>query len=257
MYKSIVQSCDTYYYMLANDLGIDNISRFMGQLGLGQRTGVDINGESEGVLPSQEWKRNRFRKPEQKKWFAGETISIGIGQGYNAYTPIQLAQATAILANNGIVNRPHLVNYITDTRTGERTQVELPPTRDLGLKQEHIDEIRKAMVGVNIEGTGARAFAGAGYTSAGKTGTAQVFSYKGAEHKTESMAAHLRDHALFIAFAPADAPRIALAIVVENGGFGAQAAAPIARQVFDYFLLGKRPNAPAPTDEAAVEEERE
>jgi len=257
MYKSIVASCDTYYYMLANDMGIDNISAFMGKLGLGQRTGIDIDGESEGVLPSQEWKRKRFKKPEQQKWYAGETISIGIGQGYNAYTPIQLAQATAIVANNGVLFRPHLVNFITDTRTGKRTPIEPQPARDLGLKAEHIEVIRNAMVGVNKEGTGARAFAGAEYVSAGKTGTAQVYSLKGADYKAGGVKKELRDHALFIAFAPADKPKIALAVLVENGGFGAQAAAPIARQVLDYYLLGKRPNAPAPADEAAIEEDEE
>jgi penicillin-binding protein 2 len=253
MYKSIVQSCDTYYYMLANDMGIDNIASFMGQLGFGSRTGIDIEGESEGVLPSQAWKKKRFKKPEQQKWYAGETISIGIGQGYNAYTPIQLAQATATLANNGVMFRPHLVQHITDTKTGARTLVEPQPLKTLPLKQEHIDVIKKAMVGVNTEGTGARAFAGAGYVAAGKTGTAQVFSYKGAEHKTETMQAHLRDHGLFIAFAPADDPKIALAILVENGGFGAQAAAPIARQVLDYYMLGKMPKGAAPADEEAKE----
>ena len=253
MYKSIVHSCDTYYYMLANDMGIDNIATFMGQLGLGSRTGIDIDGESEGVLPSQEWKRKRFKKPEQQKWYAGETISIGIGQGYNAYTPIQLAHATAILANNGVVFRPHLVKFITDTKTGERTLIEPKPTRTLALKPEHIEVIKNAMVGVNKEGTGARAFAGAEYVSAGKTGTAQVYSLKGAEYKAGSVKKELRDHALFIAFAPADQPKIALAVLVENGGFGAQAAAPIARQVLDYYLLGKRPKAPAQPDEAAVE----
>jgi penicillin-binding protein 2 len=257
MYKSIVHSCDTYYYMLANDMGIDNIAAFMGRLGLGQRTGIDIDGESEGVLPSQEWKKKRFRKPEQQKWYAGETISIGIGQGYNAYTPIQLAQATAIVANNGVMFRPHLVKYVTDTRTGDKRLIEPEPLRDLRLKPEHVEVIKNAMVGVNKEGTGARAFAGAGYVSAGKTGTAQVFSYKGAEHKTETMVAHLRDHALFIAYAPADKPTIALAVLVENGGFGAQAAAPIARQVLDYYLLGKKPKAPALPDEAAVERDDE
>ena len=257
MYKSIVHSCDTYYYMLANDMGIDNISSFMGRLGLGSRTGIDIDGESEGVLPSQEWKRKRFKKPEQQKWYAGETISIGIGQGYNAYTPIQLAHATAILANNGVVFRPHLVKFITDTRTGNRTLIESKPTRTLDLKPDHIEVIKNAMVGVNKEGTGARAFAGAEYVSAGKTGTAQVYSLKGAEYKAGSVKKELRDHALFIAFAPADAPTIALAVLVENGGFGAQAAAPIARQVLDYYLLGKRPKAPAPADEAAVEGDEE
>ncbi len=253
MYKSIVHSCDTYYYMLANDMGIDNIAAFMGSLGLGQRTGVDIEGESKGVLPSQQWKKERFKKPEQQKWYAGETISIGIGQGYNAYTPIQLAQATATIANNGIMFRPHLVKYVTDTRSGEKRLIEPEPLRDLKLKPEHIEVIRHAMVGVNKEGTGARAFAGAEYVAAGKTGTAQVFSYKGAEHKTETMAAHLRDHALYIAFAPADKPTIALAVLVENGGFGAQAAAPIARLILDYYLLGKKPKAPAQPDEDAVE----
>jgi penicillin-binding protein 2 len=257
MYKSIVHSCDTYYYMLANDMGIDNISSFMGSLGLGSRTGIDIDGESEGVLPSQEWKRKRFKKPEQQKWYAGETISIGIGQGYNAYTPIQLAQATAIVANKGVVFRPHLVKFITDTRTGKQTLIEPQPIRDLGFKPEHIEVIRNAMVGVNKEGTGARAFAGAEYVSAGKTGTAQVYSLKGAEYKAGSVKKELRDHALFIAFAPADNPKIALAVLVENGGFGAQAAAPIARQVLDYYLLGKRPKAPALPDEAAIEEDDE
>jgi len=249
MYASIVQSCDTYYYMLANDLGIDNIAAFMGKFGFGSRTGVDIDGESEGVLPSQEWKKKRFKRPEQQKWYAGETISIGIGQGYNAYTPIQLAQAMATLANNGVMYRPHLVNYITDTRSGRKTYIEPQPIRTIALKPEHIETIKQAMIGVNKEGTGARAFAGAEYVAAGKTGTAQVFSYKGAEHKTEHMQATLRDHALYIAFAPADAPKIALAVLVENGGFGAQAAAPIARMVLDYYLLGKLPKEAAADDD--------
>jgi penicillin-binding protein 2 len=253
MYKSIVQSCDTYYYILANDMGIDNIANFMGQLGFGSRTGIDIEGESEGVLPSQAWKKKRFKKPEQQKWYAGETISIGIGQGYNAYTPIQLAQATATLANNGVMFRPHLVHHITDTKSGKQTLVEPEPLRKLALRQEHIDVIKHAMVGVNTEGTGARAFAGAEYVAAGKTGTAQVFSLKGAEYKAHGIKQELRDHALFIAFAPADAPKIAMAVLVENGGFGAQAAAPIARQVLDYYLLGKVPKSAAAADEEAKE----
>ena len=253
MYKSIVQSCDTYYYMLANDMGIDNIARFMGPLGLGQRTGVDIEGESEGVLPSPEWKKRRFKNPAQQKWFAGETISIGIGQGYNAYTPIQLAQAMSVLANNGVVYRPHLVKYITDSKTGEKTPIEPQPLRTLPWKQENIDVIKKAMIGVNKEGTGARAFAGAEYESGGKTGTAQVFSLKGGDYKSSTLRQELRDHALFIAFAPADQPKIALAVLVENGGFGAQSAAPIARMVIDYYLLGKSPAGPAADVEVTEE----
>lgn len=246
MYKSLVVSCDTYYYVLGNDLGIDNIARFIGQFGFGARTGIDIEGEATGVLPSQEWKRKRFKKPEQQKWYAGETISIGIGQGYNAYTPLQMAQAMAALANNGVVHRPHFVNFIEDIRSGERTQVEPRPGRAIALKAEHLEFIQRALAGVNTEGTGARAFAKAGYTSAGKTGTAQVVAMKQNEKYDEKRTAERhRDHALFIAYAPVESPKIALAVVVENAGFGARAAAPIARQVLDYYLLGKRVDQPA------------
>jgi penicillin-binding protein 2 len=244
MYKSIVVSCDTYYYVLANDLGIDGISRFMGLLGLGSVTGLDIKGEATGVLPSQEWKRKRFKRPEQQKWYAGETISIGIGQGYNSYTPLQLASAVATIANDGVMFRPHIVNYVEDIRTRERTPVEPNPLRTLPVKQEHIDIIKNAMVGVNKEGTGARAFAGAGYVSAGKTGTAQVYSLKGEKYVESRVQERFRDHALFIAYAPADAPKIALAVIVENSGFGSRYAAPVARAVLDYYLLGKVPAAP-------------
>ncbi len=259
MYRSIVQSCDTYYYQLANDMGIDAIARFMGSVGLGQRTGVDLGkdekGESEGVLPSPEWKKRRFKKPEQQKWYAGETISIGIGQGYNAYTPIQLAQAVATLANNGVMYRPHLVHHIVDSKTGEQRLIEPQPIRTLNWKPEHVEVIKRAMLGVNKEGTGARAFAGAPYEAAGKTGTAQVFSLKGGKYESGRLNERLRDHALFIAFAPVDKPKIALAVLVENGGFGAQSAAPIARMVFDYYLLGKVPGGPAAEDPTAREED--
>ena len=261
MYKSIVHSCDTYYYVLANDMGIDNIAKFMGSIGFGQRTGIDLgkddSGESKGVLPSQEWKKQRFKKPEQQKWYAGETISIGIGQGYNAYTPIQLAQATATLANNGVMFRPHLVQNIVNTRSGEKHPVEPKPLRDLGWKQKNLDVIHRAMIGVNKEGTGTRAFAGAPYSVGGKTGTAQVFSLKGAQYKESAVKKHLRDHALFIAYAPVENPKIALAVLVENGGFGAQSAAPIARMVLDYYLLGKLPAGAAKEDSDAIEEEHE
>jgi penicillin-binding protein 2 len=246
MYKSIVVSCDTYYYQLASDLGIDAISRFMGLLGFGSRTGIDITGEVAGVLPSQEWKMRRFKQ----KWYAGETISIGIGQGYNSYTPLQLATATATLANDGVMFRPHIVNYVEEVHTRQRTYVEQKPLRDLNLKPEHVAVVKNAMVGVNREGTGARAFGGTPYTHAGKTGTAQVVAMK--EKYVESrVTERFRDHALFIAYAPADKPTIALAVIVENSGFGARAAAPIARQVFDYWLLGKEPAKPAKDDDDA------
>lgn len=246
MYKSIVVSCDTYYYVLANDLGIDPIANFMGLFGLGSRTGIDIAGEASGVLPSTAWKARRFSKPEQKKWYAGETISVGIGQGYNNYTPLQLASAIATLANDGVMFRPHIVNYSEDIRTRERTVIEPAPLRNIGVKPEHIQFVKQALVGVNKEGTSARAFAGAPYVSAGKTGTAQVIAIKQGEKYVESRVAELhRDHALFIAYAPAEKPTIALAVIVENSGFGARYAAPIARQVFDYHLLGKVPKQPA------------
>ncbi len=246
MYKSIVVSCDTYYYVLANDLGIDPLSRFMGMFGFGSRTGIDIGGESSGVLPSSDWKMRRFKQ----KWYAGETISVGIGQGYNSYTPLQLASATATLANNGVMFRPHIVNYVEDIRTREKSPIEPKPLRDLGLNPEHLKVIQDALVGVNKEGTSARVFADAPYVSAGKTGTAQVIAIKQNEKYVESRVAERhRDHALFIAYAPADKPTIALAVIAENSGFGARAAAPIARQVLDYYLLGKVPNKPAPSEE--------
>ena len=255
MYKSIVHSCDTYYYLLANDMGIDAIARFMEPIGFGAKTGIDLEGESEGVLPSPEWKKRRFKKPEQKKWFAGETISIGIGQGYNSFTPMQLAQATAALANDGVLYRPHLVKYITDAKTGEKTFIEPEPLRVLPWKKQNIEVVKKGMVGVVKEGTARRAFEGAPYESGGKTGTAQVFSLKGAEYKASKIKKELHDHALYIAFAPVDKPKIALAVLVENGGFGAQSAAPIARMVLDYYLLGKLPKGAAQDDTSAVEED--
>jgi penicillin-binding protein 2 len=249
MYKSIVVSCDTYYYQLANDTDIDDTARFLSQLGFGRKTGVDIEGEITGVLPSREWKRTRFAgekyREEHRKWYLGDSISAGIGQGYNSFTPMQLALAMATVANDGVAFRPHLVKNIADLKTGEARAVAPQPTHTIAAKAEHIAIIKNALVGVNKEGTSARAFAGAGYVAGGKTGTAQVYSLKGEKYHAHKIDERLRDHAWFIAYAPADKPRIALAVLVENGGFGAQAAAPIARQVIDYFLLGKSNAVPA------------
>src|SRR3954470_18591739 len=240
--KSIVVSSDTYYYQLANDMGIEAIAGFMKNFGFGARTGIDLRGESEGVLPSPEWKQKRFKRPEQQKWYAGETISIGIGQGYNAYTPIQLANALATMLNGGTMYRPHLVAQIDNVRTGEHKFFEPEVVQRVALKPEYVDFVKRAMAGVNKEGTGARAFAKAEYTSGGKTGTAQVIAIKQNEKYDETkVAERLRDHSWFIAFAPVDSPKIALAVIVENGGFGARAAAPIARTALDYYLLGKLP----------------
>lgn len=242
MYKSIVVSCDTYYYILANEMGIDAISNFMTRLGFGSRSGIDLTGEVAGILPSQEWKMRRFKQ----KWFAGETISIGIGQGYNSYTPLQLASAIAAVANDGVMFRPHVVDYMEDVRSKVRTPVESKPHRTLDVDPQHLDVIKKALVGVNKEGTSASVFAGAEYVSAGKTGTSQVIAIKQGEKYVEGrVQERFRDHALFVAYAPAVNPTIALAVIVENAGFGAKSAAPIARQVFDYHLLGKKPVAAA------------
>ena len=254
MYASIAFSCNTYYYRLAADLGIEQIATFMGSFGLGSRTGVDLEGEANGVLPSPEWKRKRFRRVEQQKWFAGETISVGIGQGYNAYTPIQLASAVATLAADGVRFRPHLVRYVEDVSTGSRRVIEPEPLTRLPLAPRHVEFIKHAMEGVNLEGTGRRAFKDAGYRVAGKTGTAQVFSLRGATYREKQIRERLRDHSLYVAFAPVEKPAIALAVLVENGGFGSQAAAPIARQVLDYYLLGIEPERPALPDEEASDE---
>jgi len=242
MYKSIVQSCDTYYYMLARDMGVDMIHDQMKELGFGQITGIDILGEAHGILPSTEWKRASYKRPEQQRWYSGETISLGIGQGYNSFTMLQLAQAVATLANNGARAKPHLVREVVDVETKvAQTVVQEAPTV-LSFQADHIDTVKKAMVGVNIEGTSASSFIGAAYTSAGKTGTAQVFTIKQNEkYSASKIDERMRDHALFIAFAPAEDPKVALAMVVENAGFGAQSAAPIARRVFDYVLLGQYP----------------
>src|SRR5438093_4135328 len=258
MYKSIVVSCDTYYYLLANETDIDVTARFMSRLGFGQKTGIDIEGELTGVLPSREWKRQRFAgknyREEHRKWYLGDSISAGIGQGYNAFTPIQLAHAIAVIANDGVSYTPHLEKAIENVKTGAMRDIAPELSHTVAVKPEHLAVVKNALIGVAREGTGARAFVGAQYVSAGKTGTSQLFSLKGEEDSATHIDERLRDHAWYLAYAPAAQPRIALAVLVENGGFGAQAAAPIARAVFDYYLLGRAPatasgEAPHPTDD--------
>ena len=251
MHQSIVKSSNVYYYALANDLGVDAMHDFMKPLGFGQITGIDILGEVSGVLPSQAWKRDYYKKPEQKKWYAGETISLGIGQGYNSFTMLQLAQATAILANNGIKHKPRLVIATQDPVTRANEPVAPSAGEDLGYKPDNIAVVRKALVSVTQDGTSARVFAGAAYLSGGKTGTAQAKTVgQKDKYDARKLEEHQRDHALYMAFAPAENPKIALAVVVENAGFGAAHAAPIARRVFDYVLLGQYPNE---VDLAAVQ----
>ncbi len=251
LHRSIVKSSNVYYYSLANELGVDAIHDFMKPWGFGQITGIDLKGEVRGVLPSQAWKRRTYKRPEQQRWYAGETISLGIGQGYNSFTMLQLAQATAILANRGVKHAPHLGLATEDAVSRQRHPLERPPPQDLALQPAHIETVVRAMVGVTQEGTSTRVFAGAGYLSAGKTGTAQAVTIgQKDKYDARKLEEHQRDHSLYVAFAPADQPRVALAIVVENSGFGAAHAAPIARRVFDYLLLDQYPN---PEDLAAVQ----
>jgi penicillin-binding protein 2 len=200
------------------------------------------------VLPSRAWKRERFSgknyREEHRKWYLGDSISAGIGQGYNAFTPVQQAEAIATIANDGHAYWPHLVRAIENVKTGVIREIAPRETHTVAVKPEYLALIKSALVGVAREGTSARAFVGAQYVSAGKTGTAQLFSIKqGEKYSAGKVDERLRDHAWYIAYAPADHPRIALAVLVENGGFGAQAAAPIARAVFDYYLLGRTPGA--------------
>jgi penicillin-binding protein 2 len=243
MHRSIVKSSNVYYYMLANDLGVEAIHDFMKPLGFGQLTGIDIHGEVRGVLPNLDWKRRAFKQPAQQRWYSGETVSLGVGQGYNTFTMLQLATATATVANDGVRHRPHLVVGTQDPQTLEMREVVKSPPTDLGYSLENLKVIQRAMVDVTRDGTSARSFAGAKYQSAGKTGTAQAVSISQKEkYDARKLEEHQRDHALYIAYAPAEAPRIALALVIENAGWGAQQAAPIARRVFDYWLLGLYPS---------------
>lgn len=243
MTRSIVKSSNVYYYSLANEMGVDLMHEMLAPFGFGQLTGIDLEGEVTGVLPSTAWKRRTYRKPEQQRWYAGETISLGIGQGYNNFTMLQLASATATLASGGKRFKPHLVREIEDLATHGRQPLAdtvLPP---LPLRPEHVALVLNAMYGVTQEGTSTRVFAGAPYRSGGKTGTAQAVGIRQSErYNAARLEEHKRDHSLYIALAPLDAPTVALAVVVENAGFGAAAAAPIARRVFDYLLLGQVPS---------------
>jgi penicillin-binding protein 2 len=253
LHKSIVVSCDTYYYGLANDLGVDAIHKFMVQLGFGGKTGIDIDGELPGLQPSTEWKWQRFKQ----KWYAGDTVSVGIGQGYLLMTPLQLAAAVATLANDGVPVRPRLVRAVQDARTQESRELPSRNGEKLALKAENLEFIRAAMIDVTRPGgTAVRVSQGAPYLVAGKTGTAQVIAMKqGEKYDEKRVRERNRDHALFIAYAPADAPRIAMAILVENGGHGGSTAGPIAREVLDYYLLGKLPERKQPlgSDEEEVD----
>jgi penicillin-binding protein 2 len=243
MTRSIVKSSNVYYYSLANELGVDLIHDQLEPYGFGRLTGIDLEGEVTGDLPSTEWKRRKYKRPDQQKWYAGETISLGIGQGYNNFTMLQVATALSTLVSGGQRFQPRLVREIEDILTHERRQISSQALSPLNLKQEHLNVVRRALYSVTQEGTSARVFAGAAYQSGGKTGTAQAVGIRQNEkYNKERLDEYLRDHSLYIAFAPVEAPQVAIAVVVENAGFGAAAAAPMARRVLDYLLAGQYPS---------------
>lgn len=239
MQRAITISCDTFFYGLALELGIDKLTGFVRHFNFGRKTGIDIQGENEGLLPTPEWKLRRYKQP----WYQGETVIVGIGQGYTLVTPLQLAQATATLANNGVAMKPHLVTKIQKAITNESEIIPLVVQDRISLKAENIDIVKRGMIDVTLPGgTAASVGANAGYSIAAKTGTAQVVGIKqNAKYNASALDERHRDHALFVAYAPAEDPTIALAVIVENGGHGGSAAGPIARKVMDYYLLGKLP----------------
>ena len=251
MRRAIVQSSNVYFYSLANEMGVDLMHDQLGPMGLGRKTDIDLDGEVTGLLPSTAWKKRAYKKPEQQKWYAGETISLGIGQGYNNFTMLQLASAMATLVSGGQRFAPRLVREIRDVVSHSVTpnigQVAGATAGDalapLAFKPEHVALINNALYGVTQEGTATRIFAGAPYKTGGKTGTAQAVGIRANEkYNASKLSEYQRDHSLYTAFAPLDVPTIALAVIVENAGFGAAAAAPIARRVFDYLLAGQWPN---------------
>lgn len=239
--KAVTVSCDTFFYGLAHELGIERLTDFVSHFGFGRKTGIDLEGESSGLLPTPAWKQKRWKE----RWYPGETLITGIGQGYTLVTPMQLAQATAVLANRGVAVRPHLVSAIRLAGRGAPGPLAVHTTDRVSLNPRHFEIVRQGMLDVTRPGgTAASVGAGAPYTIAAKTGTAQVVGIRqGAKYNERALDERHRDHALFIAYAPAEQPRIALAVIVENGGHGGSAAGPIARQVMDYHLLGKEPAA--------------
>ncbi len=242
--KAITISCDTFFYGLAMEMGIEKLTSFVRHFGFGRKSDLDIKGEIEGLLPTPEWKQRRFKQP----WYPGETVIVGIGQGYTLVTPLQLAQATAILANDGVAMKPHLVNQIQNSLTGKHQDIPLVVQDRIELNPANVEIVKRGMIDVTLPGgTAAGVGANAGYAIAAKTGTAQVVGIKQNEKYNEhALNERHRDHALFIAYAPAEDPTIALAVIVENGGHGGSAAGPIARKVMDYYLLGKLPAQEVP-----------
>lgn len=241
LHQAIIESCDVYFYQLAVTLEIDSIDQFLRSFGFGVATGLDISGEARGIVPSREWKRSRFARPEEQIWFPGETVITGIGQGFTLVTPLQLAHANATLASRGKPFQPRLVIGTENGMTGEVTLLEPRAQLTLDLDDADWQRIHDAMLGVteNIGGSAREVMAGTAYRVAGKTGTVQVYSLaQDEEYDEENLEERLRDHGLFLAYAPAEAPSISLAVVVENRGGGSRTAAPIARQILDVYFTG-------------------
>jgi penicillin-binding protein 2 len=240
LHDAIEQSCDVYFYEISRDIGIDNMQRYLEQFGLGHATGIDMAGEAGGLVPSRDWKRKAFSNRADQVWFPGETIIASIGQGYMLATPLQLASATATLAMRGKRFRPHLVAAYEDPLSGRRTLIAPEPLQAVQIEDEfYWQNVLGAMHDVMQSPTGTARAAGRGapYQMAGKSGTAQVFSVaQEEEYDEDEIDERLRDHALFIAFAPLDAPKIAVSVIVENGSSGSRVAAPIARAVMDHYL---------------------
>ena len=243
--KAIQVSSDTFFYRLGYEMGIDKASPYLAQFGFGQKTGIDLPSEYVGVLPSREWKAKRFAKssdPTAKEWRAGEMVSVSIGQGYNAYTPLQMAHATASLANNGVVHQPHLVKEVLDFGARKITRINPNPERQIPFKADNFEYVKRAMEKVlKPGGTAHRIGGGLAYTMGGKTGTAQVVQIKqGGRYNAAALREQHRDHAWFISFAPLEKPEIAIAVILENGGWGAYAA-PLAREMTDFYMLHVKP----------------
>jgi len=240
LHDALEQSCDVYFYEISNEIGIDRIHDYLDRFGLGNKTGIDVTGERPGLVPSTEWKRNAFRNPSDQRWYQGETVIASIGQGYMLATPLQLATATAALATRGVRYQPRIVAAWEDPLSGERTLTSPVRLDDVDLDNEsYWNDIIGAMNSVmqGTRGTARAVGSGAPYRMAGKSGTAQVFSVgQDEEYDEEEVDERLRDHALFIAFAPLDNPQIAVAVIVENGSSGSGVAAPIAKAIMDQYL---------------------
>jgi penicillin-binding protein 2 len=249
MESAIANSCDVYFYELATMLGVERLSGFLSHFGFGAVTGVDISGERKGILPNPAWKKARFKNAADQVWFPGETVIFGIGQGYLVVTPIQLAHMTAIVASRGKSYKPRLVKAFREQGTGKIENVPPNLVEEVDVASpENWQVAINGMVRVMNGGTGARSQVGAEYQIAGKTGTAQVFTVAQNERYNEAaLNERLHDHGWFVAFAPADQPRIAVAVLIENGKHGT-AAAVIARRVLDQYLLGRTttPEIPPP-----------